>query len=340
MPDLSVIVPVYNRGELIRYTLESIRRASVGLDVELVVVDDGSTVPVTDSITALYAGPTRIVRQENQGLLFARLTGLRHATGTFTVFLDSDDLVGEEKFRLQLMAMADTGADVSYSDTARTILVGEYESLSFVADQAAPRTCDGPEFFITVQPAPHSPIFRTDFLRRVVEQAYFPPSPLYNPVAEIWFYHNAAPLPSVAVKVDGPHTIIGSHGGERLTNRWERLAVASLAVQEAFARTCPRDTPIGRQARQLVAAKAFGAWRRLPHDFSPEFSDRLLNLCRLAPERPPAAALGGPCFRIAAALLGATNAGRLFRLRNASYASCRTLDDSTLADMMAPLPPP
>lgn len=340
MPELSVIIPVFNRGELIRYTLESVRRASAGLDVETIIVDDGSAIPAAESIRALGYAPSRIVRQENQGLLFARLTGLAHATGECTVFLDSDDLVSPEKFRRQLAALRAAQAEVSYSDTARTTLEGAYDDLVIAADDPVPNTHDGVEFFIGVQPAPHSPVFRTDFLRRIVARPAFPPSPLYNPVAEIWFYHNAAPWPAKAVKVDGPHTIIGAHAGERLTNRWERLAVASLAVQEAFARTCPLDTPDGRRARAAVAAKAFGAWRRLPRDFSPEFSRRLLDLYQQAPARPAAGALGGPAFRTAAALLGPVGAGRLFRRRNARYATSRTLDDAALAAMMAALPPP
>ena len=43
MQSVSVIIPVYNRGDLIRHTLESVRRASAGITVEVVIVDDGST---------------------------------------------------------------------------------------------------------------------------------------------------------------------------------------------------------------------------------------------------------------------------------------------------------
>jgi glycosyltransferase involved in cell wall biosynthesis len=86
VPDLSVIIPVYNRGELIRYTLESVRRASGGLKVEVVIVDDGSDEPAADSIARLGFVPDQVIRQPNQGLLFARLTGLAAATGRYTLF--------------------------------------------------------------------------------------------------------------------------------------------------------------------------------------------------------------------------------------------------------------
>ncbi len=339
MPDLTVVIPVFNRGELIRYTLESVRRASRGIAVQTLVVDDGSSPPAAESIAALGFSEVEIVRQENRGLLFARLAGLAHARGRHVLFLDSDDLVGPEKFRRQLAAMDAAGAEVSYTDSARTTIAGEYDQLEIIPDAPAENTRDGPTFFIRVQPAPHSPIFRADFLRRVVAEACFAPSPLYNPVAEIWFYHNAAIFPATAIKVDGPHTIVGSHPGTRLTNHWERLGIASLAVMEAFARSSP-DTPASAPARQLVAEKAFGAWRRLPRGFSPEFDARLLAVWRRLDRRRNPAALGGGSFCLAARLLGPELAGRLFRrLQNGPYSKCRTLPDADVAHLMSRLPP-
>jgi hypothetical protein len=50
LPDVSIVIPVYNRGEIIRYTLESVRQAADGLSVEVIVVDDGSDPPAAESI--------------------------------------------------------------------------------------------------------------------------------------------------------------------------------------------------------------------------------------------------------------------------------------------------
>lgn len=337
-PDLSVIIPVYNRGNVIRYTLESVRRASAGLAVETIIVDDGSTTPVSETLAGLGFAPAKLIRQNNQGLLFARLTGLREATGRYTLFLDSDDLVSAEKFRAQLAAMDAGGAEISYSDSARTTLEGDYDQLAIAVDAPSEETRDGAEFFIRVQPAPHSPIWRTDFLHRTVERAFIPPSPLYNSVAEIWFYHNAAPLDAEVVKVAGPHTIVGQHPGARLTNNWEKLGVASLAVMEAFARHCP-NTPAAARAKELVAAKAFAAWRRLPRNFSREFENRLLAVWRALAPAPRIEALGGGSFQLAARLLGPVRAAALFRRwQNGDYAACRTMSDAEVAALLANLP--
>jgi Glycosyl transferase family 2 len=338
-PTLSVIIPVYNRGDVIRYTLESVRRASAGLEVETIIVDDGSDPPTADTLERLGFTPSQLVRQNNQGLLFARLMGLARATGRHVLFLDSDDLVSPDKFRLQLAAMDATRAEISYSDSAHCVLEGDYETLAITPDRPAPDTTDSTEFCIVVQPAPHSPIFRTDWLRQVVDQAFFPPSSLYNSVAEIWFYHNAAPRRGRAVRVPGPHTIGGTHPGPRLTNQWEKLGVASLAVMEAFARTCP-DTSEAPRARQFVAEKAFGAWRALPRDFSPEFCDRLLALWRkLGPGRIEK--LGGGNFQILARLLGAVPAARLLhRFQSRPYTQIRALADAEFERLLHTLPAP
>jgi glycosyltransferase involved in cell wall biosynthesis len=335
---ISVVVPTYNRGNLIRHTLESLRRASGGIAVEVIVVDDGSAEPVAAAIRRLGFSPERVIRQENRGLLFARLAGLRAATGKYVLFLDSDDLISSDKLRLQIAAMEESGAEVSYTDTARTTLDREFDELVIEPDSPAETTTDGITFFIRVQPAPHSPVFRADFLRKVVAEACFPPDPLYNPVAEIWFYHNAAIHPSRVVKVPGPHTIIGSHPGTRLSNHWERLGVASLSVMEAFARNCPR-TPATASVRQLVAEKAFHAWRRLPRGFSREFDRRELEVWRTLRLTDDPTRLGGKAFQLLARLLGPVTAARVLRTwQNGSYEKCRTMSDEALVALLAKLP--
>ena len=339
-PDLSIIVPVYNRGDVIRYCLESVRRASAGLAVEMIIVDDGSTVPVADALPALGYRADKIIRQTNQGLLFARLAGFAVATGRHTLFLDSDDLVSPDKLRLQVAALDAGPADVCYTDAARCMLAGDYDRLTFTPDGPLQDTTEAAKFFITVQPVPHSPIFRTDWLRRVVADAFFPPSRLYNSVAEIWFYHNAAPRAGRVVKVNGPHTICGRHPSARLTDHWEKLAVGSLAVMEAFARSCPA-TPEAPRARQLVSEKAFLSWRRLPRGFSREFCDRELAIWQRLATAHRLDHLGGSVFRKLARVLGPLNAGRLMRRwQNQPYEACRTVDDDDFVELLSAVPQP
>jgi len=175
-----------------------------------------------------------------------------------------------------------TGADISYSDSAHVEISGDHDAFG-PRPMRLPATQPTPLSFVwSCSRRRTRQFFRTEWLRRVVERPLFPPSPLYNSVAEIWFYHNAAPRSGRAVRVPGPHTIVGSHPGARLTNHWEKTRRRLARLMEAFARTCPdtSDTARARASREV----AFRSWRRLPRDFSPEFCERQLGLW--APARP------------------------------------------------------
>lgn len=339
--DISVVVPVYNRPHLLGYSLESIRRGRNSLAVQVIVVDDGSVPPLDSNLPILRSVDAQLVRQPNRGLLYARLRGLAECTGRYVLFLDSDDMVSVSKLSAHVVAMDRSGSDVSYSDTARCKLEGDYDSLVFERDPSPVVATTIAGFFIEVQPAPHSPVWRTTFLKKAVEQAFIPPSPAYNSVAEIWFYHNAASRTGTVEYVRDATAIVGMHGEARLTNHWEKLGVASLAVMEAFVRFSPSDTATSLEARQLVAEKAFTSWRRLPRNFSPDFCTRMLAVWRSLSREVRLSRLGGGGFQRLARLLGPVNAARLLkRWQAGSYDSCRTMTDAEFRALLQAIPLP
>lgn len=89
MPRLSVIVPVYNEGGTIKEILEKIN--SVGIDKEIIAVDDGSS-DGTDKILRdiKLDNLTVIHHSSNRGKGCAVLTGLSHAAGEFVIIQDAD----------------------------------------------------------------------------------------------------------------------------------------------------------------------------------------------------------------------------------------------------------
>ncbi|MGH9797079.1 MAG: glycosyltransferase family 2 protein [Candidatus Polarisedimenticolia bacterium] len=89
-PRVSVIIPAYNRADLLPATLESVF-AQGWREFEIVVVDDGST-DGTAALLASYGDRIRWVAQQNRGVAAARNRGIREARGAFLAFLDSDDL--------------------------------------------------------------------------------------------------------------------------------------------------------------------------------------------------------------------------------------------------------
>ena len=90
---LSIIMPVYNAELTLERTLQSIS-GQLNPEVELVVVDDGSTdsTPVLLTSFAKIAGNSAIVlRQANAGAAAARNTAIDHAKGEYLAFIDADD---------------------------------------------------------------------------------------------------------------------------------------------------------------------------------------------------------------------------------------------------------
>jgi glycosyltransferase involved in cell wall biosynthesis len=110
---VSVIIPNFNRMNLISETLRSILNQTRPPD-EIIVVDDGSTDQSVDVIRKFEPHVTLLV-QENGGPAAARNRGFAAAKGQFIQFFDSDDLCTPNKIEVQLAALLDTGADVAYS---------------------------------------------------------------------------------------------------------------------------------------------------------------------------------------------------------------------------------
>jgi glycosyltransferase involved in cell wall biosynthesis len=99
-PQVSVIIPTYNRGRIIKEAVDSVL-AQDYKDFELIVVDDGSTDNTSD-VLAPYGDDIRVLFQENKGVSAARNRGIAEASGRFIAFLDSDDLWLPQKLSAQV----------------------------------------------------------------------------------------------------------------------------------------------------------------------------------------------------------------------------------------------
>ena len=89
-PAISVIVPCYNAAAFLPFTLRSVQ-AQQGFDLQIIVVDDGSSDGSPELVARDFPGVT-LVRQANAGVAAARNTGLAHARHDWVAFVDADDL--------------------------------------------------------------------------------------------------------------------------------------------------------------------------------------------------------------------------------------------------------
>lgn len=93
-PSVSVVVPFYNLGRTLPATLASIE-AQTFRDLEVLIVDDGSTEPESRAALeqAERTSRVRVLRKPNGGLSSARNAGLKAARGSYVLPLDADDLI-------------------------------------------------------------------------------------------------------------------------------------------------------------------------------------------------------------------------------------------------------
>lgn len=112
MYKISVVVPVYNVEKYLDRCVQSIINQSLK-DIEIILVDDGSP----DSCPALcdkYAqndSRIKVVHKKNQGLGFARNSGIEVSTGEYITFVDSDDYIARDALEKVYSRLKETKAD-------------------------------------------------------------------------------------------------------------------------------------------------------------------------------------------------------------------------------------
>lgn len=116
-PLVSVVIPAYNCERFIRQAVQSCQAQTVQ-ELEIIIIDDAST-DGTGAVLADLAGQDeriRLLRNDtNMGVAQTRNRGFTEARGTFTAFLDGDDLWLPEKLEKQLLLMRETGCALCYT---------------------------------------------------------------------------------------------------------------------------------------------------------------------------------------------------------------------------------
>ncbi len=171
---ISVIIPTYNRREMLLGMLETIFAQDYPT-VEILVVDDGSSDGTMEAVSALAAerGNLRCFRNErNSGPGFSRKFGLRQAAGEYVVFADDDDYYTEPEFfsRAAAILSEDTAMELSAVAANARILytqTGEWGELALPGEGrfSAAEYLDGFSRHYNKPVSTFTSVFRADALR-------------------------------------------------------------------------------------------------------------------------------------------------------------------------------
>lgn len=110
---ISVIIPVYNADSVLQRCMESVIKQTVFEDIEVILINDGSTdnsKEIIDGYADKYSN-IRSVHIENGGVSNARNIGVDTASGEFIAFLDADDYI-DETWLEKLLSEFEDGADI------------------------------------------------------------------------------------------------------------------------------------------------------------------------------------------------------------------------------------
>lgn len=105
MPEVSVIIPLFNGEQYIEKCIISILRQSYE-NFELIIVDDGSTDNSSNLVKDFQDSRIIYLSKENGGVASARNMGLDHASGAYCVFIDADDELNSDTYLEELVAQS------------------------------------------------------------------------------------------------------------------------------------------------------------------------------------------------------------------------------------------
>lgn len=131
---LTVVVPTYNAEKYLRDNLESFEIPELMQDIEILIVNDGSTdrsLDIAEEYTKRYPDTYRVITKENGGHGSGINCGIEHAQGTYFKVVDADDWVGKEALISLVKALKADNADVVYSGFLWTYDNGEADKTKF-----------------------------------------------------------------------------------------------------------------------------------------------------------------------------------------------------------------
>ena len=111
-PLVSVVITCYNYADYVEQAIKSILQQTYK-NIELIIIDDGSTDKSLDIITK-YRDSAKVVSRKNKGIVYTRNEAIQLAKGKYLCFLDADDYFDKDYIGNMVDIAEQTGADVVY----------------------------------------------------------------------------------------------------------------------------------------------------------------------------------------------------------------------------------
>lgn len=116
LPLVSIVIPTYNNVAVVCQAIDCSLNQTYK-NVEIIVVDDGSSDDTEALLRKKYKKDIIYIRQKNRGTGGARNTGIRNSSGKYLQFLDADDLIDQDKITIQMSQLRSTpDRALSYCD--------------------------------------------------------------------------------------------------------------------------------------------------------------------------------------------------------------------------------
>jgi glycosyltransferase involved in cell wall biosynthesis len=127
-PSVSVIIPAFDSQAYLGEALTSVVSQSIR-DIEVIIVDDGSTDATFEVVKTFDDRRLRYIRQDRAGAAAARNRGIDLAKSRFLAFLDADDLWIGDKLRLQIASLLRADGDMIFANVEEFISDDRVEEL-------------------------------------------------------------------------------------------------------------------------------------------------------------------------------------------------------------------
>jgi glycosyltransferase involved in cell wall biosynthesis len=241
-PKITVIIPFYNR---VGWTIEAVNSVlnQTFQDFEILLVDDGTSEDISP-LLSIRDPRIKIIHQQNQGPAAARNNGMKHATGDYIAFLDSDDLFEHNKLMIQLRTHLNN-LDVWFTHTSYRYINGD--NIGEVIHSGRFSGSVYPSVFYDCPIASPTVMFRREVINRNIFM-----EEKYKISEDVIFYSKIARYSNL-LGIDEPLSLVRTTNSTHAFSPWAQITGAKNLLD--FIRTSSLDLNIKQE--RLVVSKIY-----------------------------------------------------------------------------------